>query len=89
MKNTVTADSIEAKIAWVEYLNPESAPHMTLCIMGLKNGFVFVGQSCPADPANFDADLGRGYARADAVRQIWPMEGYLLRERLHHQNKAR
>ncbi|WP_353429028.1 Gp49 family protein [Paracoccus denitrificans] len=82
MNNAVTAASIEAKIAEVEYLNPASAPDMTLCILQLKNGFVVIGQSRPVDPANFDAALGRQLARTDAIRQIWPLEGYLLREQL-------
>lgn len=82
MQNTVTAAAIEAKISDVEYLNPSSAPHMTLCILTLKNGFTVVGTSAPADPGNFDADLGRGYARAAAISQVWPLEGYLLREQL-------
>jgi len=34
------------------------------------------------DAANFDMNLGRKYAFEDAIRQIWPLEGYLLAERL-------
>ncbi|WP_347268176.1 Gp49 family protein [Paracoccus sp. (in: a-proteobacteria)] len=82
MKNAVTAPAIEAKIAGEEFLNPALSPHLTLCALKLQNGFVVIGQSAPADPANFDAGLGRQLARADAIRQIWPLEGYLLREQL-------
>jgi hypothetical protein len=35
------------------------------------------------DPAEFSRDLGRQYAFQDAVRQIWPLEGYLLAQQLH------
>lgn len=82
MQNTVTVPAIEAKIAGEEYINPASIPHMTLCIMTMANGFAIVGTSAPADPKNFSADYGRQLARADAIRQIWPLEGYLLREQL-------
>ena len=82
MQNTVTAPAIEAKISAEEFVNPTTIPRMTICILTLTNGFAVVGQSAPADPANFSPDLGRQLARADAIRKIWPLEGYLLRERL-------
>lgn len=78
----VTLAELEDKVAHEEYLNPDCQPHLTLCVLVLKNGFSIVGKSAPADPGNFDAEAGRKFAREDAVRQIWPFEGYLLRERL-------
>lgn len=80
--NKVTVASIEAKLDSEEFISPASAPDLTLCILKLKNGFVVIGHSRPVDPANFDAALGRQLARADAIRQVWPLEGYLLREQL-------
>lgn len=58
---------------------------LTLCILVMQNGFVIIGKSAPASPAspaNFDAEKGRQFAYEDAVRQLWPLEGYALRERL-------
>jgi hypothetical protein len=55
---------------------------LTLCLIVLRNGFTIIGKSAPASPANFDAMLGRKLAYEDAVRQIWPLMGYELRERL-------
>jgi len=80
--NRVTLDSMIEKIESEEFLNPETIPHLTICVLRLKNGFSLVGTSAPADAGNFDADLGRKFAREDAIRQMWPLEGYLLRERL-------
>lgn len=80
--NRVTLDSMIEKIETEEFLNPASIPHLTICVLRLKNGFSLIGQSAPADAGNFDADLGRTFAREDAIRQMWPLEGYLLRERL-------
>ena len=55
---------------------------LTIHLIVLKNGFTFVGKSAPASLENFDKDLGRKFAREDAIRQIWPMMGFALRERL-------
>ncbi len=86
--NTVTAPAIEAKISGEEFINPASVPHLTLCVLVLENGFSVVGQSAPADPANFDPAYGRQLARADAIHKIWPFEGYLLREKLAQNGKG-
>lgn len=78
----VSLESMEAKVVGEEYMNPMSAPHMTICVITLANGFLLVGKTAPTDPANFDRDLGKQFAREDAMRQMWPMEAYLMRERL-------
>jgi hypothetical protein len=80
--NRVSLDSIKAKIAEVEYHSPALCSHMTVAFVKLANGFIVIGESAPADPANFDANLGRQFAMEDAIRQIWPLEGYALRERM-------
>jgi len=56
---------------------------LTLCVLVLKNGFTVVGKSACASAANFDAEVGRKVARQDAVNQIWALEGYLLKQRIH------
>lgn len=55
---------------------------LTICVLVLKNGFTVTGESACASPENFDAELGRKVARANAVAKIWPLEGYLLKQRL-------
>jgi hypothetical protein len=80
--NRVSLDSMVAKIADEEYIHPAGLPEMTICVMRMANGFAVVGKSAPADPANFNADLGRKFAREDAIRQLWPLEGYALREHM-------
>lgn len=55
---------------------------LTICILTLKNGFTVVGKSACASPTNYDADLGYKIAREDARKQIWVLEGYLLRSKL-------
>ena len=55
---------------------------LTLCVIVLTSGWVLLGKSAPASPENFDPIKGRVFAREDALRQLWPLEGYLLRDRL-------
>jgi hypothetical protein len=83
--NRVSLESMLAKIASVEYLHPQAIPSMTIAVVVMENGFAVIGKTAPADPENFDADLGRQFAREDAIRQLWPLEGYALRERLHRE----
>jgi len=56
---------------------------LTFCVLVLKNDFTVTGESACASPENFDAELGRKIARANAVNKIWPLLGYALKQRLH------
>lgn len=90
----VTEDSIKAKIALVTY--NEAPPTIggyfgacgigTMCYITMKNGFVVFGYSAPASPENFDAEVGRRYAYDNAFKQLWQLEGYLLREMLQQKS---
>lgn len=55
---------------------------MSVCVIVMQNGFTLIGKSAPASAANFDRALGKRFAYEDAIRQLWPLEGYSLRERL-------
>jgi hypothetical protein len=78
----VTLESMVAKIVNEEYIHPESIPHMTICVLTTENGFALVGKSAPADPENYDETLGQKFAKEDALRQMWGLEAYLMRERM-------
>jgi len=78
----VTLEGMKARVKNVEYLNPYSCPHMTLAIVTLDNEWTLVGKSAPADARNFDVEKGKAFAFDDAIRQLWTLEGYLLREKL-------
>lgn len=96
----VTPAHIESVIAGETYFTPAMTlgadnfeAHsplklLTICVLVLQNGFTVTGESACASPENFDAELGRKIARANAVNKIWPLEGYLLKQRLfetpHH-----
>lgn len=55
---------------------------MTVCCLTLRNGFQVLGHSAAASPSNFDEEIGRKVAFDNARREIWPLEGYRLREAL-------
>lgn len=63
--------------------NPPELALLTICVLVLRNGFTVTGESACASAANFNAEIGQKIAREKAREKIWPLEGYLLRERLH------
>jgi len=68
-------------------IGPDTPSHpaldlLSICILVMKNGFTIIGKSAPASPENFNPDLGRKFAYEDAIRQLWPLMGYALRDRL-------
>lgn len=83
----IASDAIQHDLA-VHECGPEgwrlgSTQLLTICVLQLRNGFTVTGESACASPENFDAEIGRKIARQNAVQKVWPLEGYLLRERLH------
>jgi len=54
----------------------------TVCLLTLKNGFTITGESSCADPTNFDEEIGREVAFKDARNKLWPLLGFLLKDRL-------
>jgi hypothetical protein len=55
---------------------------LTFCVIVMRNGFTVTGESACASPENFDAEVGRKIARANAVNKVWPLLGYQLKEQL-------
>ena len=60
---------------------------LTFCVLVLRNGFTVTGESACASPENFDAEIGKKIARANAVQKIWPLMGYELKERLYQRTQ--
>lgn len=80
--NRVTLDHIEANINQVRYYNPEIAPHFTIVFLKFDNGYIVTGQSAPADPENYNEELGKKFAYEEAIRKVWPLFGFALCEKL-------
>jgi hypothetical protein len=63
---------------------PAGVKTLTFCVLVLRNGAKVVGINYgPVSAANFDVDIARTQAKAAAVEQVWMLEGYLLKQRLH------
>lgn len=82
----VTLESMQDKIVEATYITHRDI--LTICILEMSNGFFVVGEAAPASPANFDAELGRKFAYENAIRQLWKLEGYTLRERLAREEQG-
>ena len=89
----ITPADLQANIASEHYftageaVRQGSAPRgpldlLTLCVLVLSNGFTGTGESACASPENFDEEIGRKIARANAEQKIWPLMGYELKQRL-------
>jgi hypothetical protein len=77
----ITPAHIDATIIGEQYLFPEGTA-LTIAVLTLRNGFTVIGESAAASPENFDKEIGMRIARERAREKIWPLEGYLLREKL-------
>lgn len=82
--NRLTLDYLKSRIAAVDFHRPTGT--LTLCVLTMKNGFTVTGESACADPANYNQEIGEKVAHDNAIEKLWPLEGYLLRERLHIKN---
>lgn len=68
-----------------EFDGDKSLGLLTFCVLVLRNGFTVTGESACASPENFDAEIGRKIARANAEQKIWPLMGYALKQKLSEQ----
>ncbi|HCS22822.1 MAG TPA: hypothetical protein DIW20_03655, partial [Rhodospirillaceae bacterium] len=84
--NRLTPEYIDSRIGVPSFFRASET--LTICVLKSVNGFEVVGKSACADPANYDQAIGERVAFDDAKRQIWQLEGYLLRQTLHLQEQA-
>ena len=72
---------INSRIAKVIYSYPEGT--LTLCTLVLVNGYKVTGEADCVSADNYDKEIGNKIAKGKAVEQIWPLEGYLLKQKLY------
>ena len=93
----VTLENIQNAIASEHYRSAADAMGvptnarlrlLTLCILEMRNGFTIVGTSAPASAENYNYSLGCKLAYEHAIRQVWPLMGFALRDRLHKEARA-
>ena len=77
LPSKVTVADITARVAETVYtVLPGTTT--TICQLRMVNGYTVLGIS---DPTKFNQALGEQYAYEDAIKNCWPLEGYLLAER--------
>ena len=82
-RHTFTAGEALLSMDVLSAANVGSPLHiLTVCILVMNNGFVVIGKSAPASPENFNAELGKKLAYEDCIRQLWPLMGFALRDKL-------
>lgn len=80
----VTEASIKDKIAAATYMSHTALGGgvLTICVIEMSNGFMVQGVSAAADPRNHNPEIGQRYAFENAFKQLWQLEGYLLRQKI-------
>lgn len=81
-QGAVHTSAVHVGANWLEPAMPPLTL-LTFCVLVLRNGFTVTGESACASPENFDAEVGRKIARANAVNKVWPLMGYVLKEQLY------
>lgn len=77
----VTPEYINSRIVDTNYFRLN--PTVTVCQIDIDNGFSVRGESACVDPANYRQDIGERIAYDNAYRQLWPLFGFLLAEKIH------
>lgn len=82
----VTLDGLHDKIKGVEICKFVSASGQVMrwAVLQMENGFAVTGKpSCAVSSENDDQDLGEKIAISNAQDEVWALEGYLLKQKLH------
>ena len=80
----ITAEFVEEQILAEQLLYPAGTA-MTICVITLRNGYVVTGTSTPVSPENYDKEMGDKISRDKAVAEIWPLQGFLLKELIYQE----
>ena len=58
----------------------DNLQHLTFCVIRLHNGYIVTGQSICMNAEVFDAEKGRIYAREDAMKKVYPLLAFLVKQ---------
>lgn len=86
----LAADGVPATAYEQANAAPAALALLTFCVLILRNGCKVVGINYgPVVPDGFDPAYGREDARRDAIRQVWPLLGFRLRDKLAREAQDR
>lgn len=88
MDNRVTKDRIDTLLDGCTFHFSKLYGTTTACQVVMSNGFTLaLGTSACVDPSNYDYELGKVYAKEDALEKasgkLWELEGYMLAMKLN------
>ena len=81
----ITPSDLDAAIKHVEIVKFISAGGQVLrwAVLTAQNGYAVVGRpSVSVSPENDDAEIGEKIAITNSRNELWPLEGYLLKQKL-------
>lgn len=55
----------------------------TICLITLDNGYEVVGSSACLDLSSYNFEIGKEFAREDAIKKLNTINGFLLTEHMH------
>ena len=85
----VSLADLEANIVHTEFVKhvTHSGQVLRWCVLTTRSGFAVTGEpSASVSKENDRQELGERYARENAVRALWPLMAYALREKLTSEN---
>lgn len=88
---SVTTEGLNKVVKDVDIVTHVTKSGQTLrgAVLTVENGFAVTGKpSCCVSPENADPVKGEQIARANAKDELWPLEGYLLKQRLYEKEPA-
>ena len=77
----LTPQLIDDTIIYEQYFRVDNTT-TTICYLGLKNGFGVVGDTSAVSLENFNEEIGRKSAYANAREKVWQLEAYKLKQEL-------
>lgn len=88
IKNTVTAEEIDALMKDAEISISTTHEKCTVVSVKLKNGFVITETSACVDKANYDVEMGTKICLQRIKDKLWAFEGYVLQKALYAEKQA-
>lgn len=83
--NKLTVEFLNNQI--IETVYTKIGDRLTHCLLIVKNGYIFTGESSCVDPNNYDKDIGEKIAYDNAFDKLWPVYGFILRQHLAEKNR--
>ena len=77
----VTLDGVHENIKDTQFIVVPGS-QLTICVLTLQNGYTVTGESACADPAMFDREIGEKISKDNAIKKIWPLMGYALKQEI-------